>query len=47
MVDDLNVCTIILENPPTFDDYFKSIECRAHHPLSETDNYKFYFRLQF
>ena len=28
VVDDLNVCTIILENPPTFDDYFKSIECK-------------------
>ena len=27
VVDDLNTCTIILENPPTFDDYFKSIEC--------------------
>ena len=28
VIDDLNVCTIILEHPPTFDDYSKSVECK-------------------
>ena len=27
MVDDLNICNIVLENPPTFDDYYQSVEC--------------------
>ena len=28
VIDELNVCTIILENPPTYDDYRQSVECK-------------------
>ena len=27
-MDDLNICNIVLEHPPTFDDYYQSVECK-------------------
>lgn len=31
IVDDLNVCTILYEEQPTYDDITESVECRKYH----------------